>query len=98
MNLNKIQPKSGRKDLLLPIIKNCETFFKQTDRKAEETFEFKLTKPRETFHFNPPISIQRSWMIVLRSLEVYNSVFNITEENIKFELYTDILDKISLEV
>ena len=36
-------------------------------------------------------------MIGLTSLEVYNSVFNITEESNKFELYTDNFDEISFE-
>ena len=31
-------------------------------------------------------------MIGLTSLEVYNSIFIISEENIKFELYTDTFD------
>ena len=59
----------------------------QTHRKAEETLEFKITKPKETFHFKPPIPIEGSWMIGLTDLEVYNSIFNITKENKKFELY-----------
>ena len=54
----------------------------------QKTLEFKLTKPRETFHFNPPILIEGSRVIGLTSLEVYNSMFNIREENNKFELYT----------
>ena len=48
-----------------------------------------MTKPKVTFHFRPPIRIQGSWMIVLTILEVYNSIFNTTEENNKFELYRD---------
>ena len=82
-----IRPKNETEDLLLSIIKNCETLIDQTHRKAEETLEFKMVKPRETFHFKPPIQIQGDWMIGLTNLEVYNSVFNITEENNKFELY-----------
>ena len=46
-----------------------------------------MTKPKETFHFKPPIQIKGDWMIGLTDLEVYNSIFNITEENNKFELY-----------
>ena len=46
-----------------------------------------MIKPRETFHFNAPIQINGNWMIGLTDLEVYNSNFNITEENIKFKLY-----------
>ena len=87
MNLNMIRPKNETEDLLLSITKNCETLIDQTHRKAEETLEFKMVKPRETFHFHPPIQIQGSWMLGLVDLEVYNSIFNITEENNKFELY-----------
>ena len=46
-----------------------------------------MIKPKETFHFKPPIHIKGDWMIGLVDLEVYNSIFNITEENNKFELY-----------
>ena len=87
MNLNMIRPKNETEDLLLSITKNCETLIEQTHRKAEETLEFKMNKSRETFHFKPPIQIKGDWMIGLTGLEVYNSIFNITEGNNKFELY-----------
>ena len=48
-----------------------------------------MIKPREIFHFIPPVQIKGDWMIGLTSLEVYNSIFNITEENSKFEIYRD---------
>ena len=84
-----IRPKNDTEDLLLSITKNCETLIDQTHRKTEETLEFKMFKPRETFHFRPPIQFPGSWMIGLTSLEVYNFFFNITERNNKFELYRD---------
>ena len=56
-------------------------------RKVEETLEFKLNKSMQTFHFNPPVDVKEDWMIGLLSLEVYNSIFNITEENNKLKLY-----------
>ena len=46
-----------------------------------------MVKPKETFHFNPPIQVKEDWTLGLIDLEVYNSIFNITEENNKFELY-----------
>ena len=55
--------------------------------------EFKMVKPRETFHFNPPIQIKGDWTLGLVNSEVYNSIFNITQENNKFELYTDSFDE-----
>ena len=81
-----IRPKNETQGLLLSITKKCETLIEQTHTKPQETLEFKMTKTRETFHFKPPISIQGSRMIGLTSLEVYNSIFNITEDNNKFEL------------
>ena len=87
MNLNIIRPKTQTEDLLLSITKNCETLIEQTHRKAEGTLEFKMNKSREIFHFSPPIQIKGDWMIGLTDLEVYNSIFNITEENNKFQLY-----------
>ena len=72
MNLNIRRPKNKIEDLLLSINKNCETPIEQTHRKTEETLEFKMTKPREIFHFNPPVSIKGSWRVGLVSLEVYN--------------------------
>ena len=67
----------------------------QTHRKAEETLEFKMLEPTETFQFKPSIQIKGDWMLGLIDLEVYNSIFNITKENNKFELYTDTFDEFS---
>ena len=89
MNLNMIKPKNETEDLLLSITKNCETLIEQTRRKAEQTLEFNMNKSKETFHFSQPIQIQGNWMIGLIDLEVYNSIFNITEEKNKFEIYRD---------
>ena len=49
--------------------------------------KFNLTKSSETFFLNPPIQIKGDWMIGLTSLEIYNSIFNITEQNNNFEFY-----------
>ena len=56
-----------------------------------------MLKPRETFHFNPPIDTKGDWMLGLINLEVYNSIFNTTKENNKFELYVDTFDEFSFE-
>ena len=82
-----IRPKTETEDLLLSITKNCETLIEKTHTKPQETLEFKMIKPRETFHFKPPIQITGDWMIGLTDLKVYKSIFNITEENNKFDLY-----------
>ena len=59
----------------------------QTHRKAEETLDFKMTRPKETMTFKPLISVEGSWMTGLTDLEVYNSTLNITEENNEFNFY-----------
>ena len=82
-----ITPKNETQHLLLSITKNCQTLIEQTHRKPEGTLEIKMIKLRETFHFKPPIQVKGDWLIGLTDLEVYNSIFNITEENNKFELY-----------
>ena len=91
-----IIPKNKTEDLLLSISKNCETLIEQIHRKPEEVLEFNMTKSREIFHFTPPMGIKEDWMLGLTDLEVYNSIFNITEENNKFELYRDTSDKFGL--
>ena len=59
--------------------------------------EFKLTKSREYFHFNPVIQVKGNWKLGIISLEVYNAIFNITEHNKNFELYTDNFDEFLFE-
>ena len=86
MNLNMIRPKNQTEDILPSITKNCETLIERSHRKAEETLEFKMIKPKEIFHFNQPIQV-KDWMLGLTDLEVYNSIFNKTAENKKFKLY-----------
>ena len=58
-----IRPKKETEGLILSIAKNCETVIEQTHREAEEALEFKMTKPRETFRFNPSIRNKDDWMI-----------------------------------
>ena len=97
MNLNKIHPKNETEHLRLSVTKNCETLIEQTHRKPEDTLKFKMIKPREIFHFTPPIHIKGDWMLGFTDLEVYNSIFIIAKGNNKFELYTDTFDGFSFE-
>ena len=57
-----IRPKNETYDLLLSNTKNCETLIEQTHKKPQETLEFKMNKPREVFHFKPPIHIKGDWI------------------------------------
>ena len=87
MNLNMVQLKNETEDILLSNTKNCETPNKQTHTRPEETLEFKMTKSRELFSFYSRIQMNGDWMLGLTSLEVYNSISNLTEETNKFKLY-----------
>ena len=87
--------KNKTEALLLALTKNCQTLVEQTHTKSQKRLEFILTKPSEIFSFKPPISVEGCWTRGFTSLEVYNSIFNITEENNKFELYTDHFVEIS---
>ena len=42
-----------------------------------------------------PLSFEEFWMLGLESLEVYNCCFNITEENNKFDPYTETFGEFS---
>ena len=92
MNSNMIRPKCQTEDLLLSVTKKCQTLIEQTHTRPEETLEYRMIKPRETFHFSPPNQFNGDWMIGLTDLRVYNSIFNITTTNNKFEIY-DFPDK-----
>ena len=54
----------------------------QTKTKPQETLEFNLRKPVETCSFRIPLSLEDGeWLIRVTSLEVYNSIFRIIQEN-----------------
>ena len=94
-----ITPKIETDDFLLSITKNCETLIKQTLTRPQQTLEFKLTQPKQTFSSTPSINLglDCNWMLRLKKIEVSNAIFNITEEKNKFELYTDNFDELSFE-
>ena len=75
-----VRPKIETEDFLLSITKNCEALIEQTLTKPQETLEFKLNKAREKAYFNSTINIEGYSMIGFTSLQVHNSIFNITEE------------------
>ena len=97
MNLNKIGHKTETEGLIVSISENCELLIKQTNRKPQETLEFKLSKPRVTSSLKPSfiLGLDTKWTIGLSSLEVYFSLFNIKEETIKIELYSYSFDESS---
>ena len=75
-------------ELLLLIKKHTDTLIENTRTRPQETLEFKMNKPMQTFSFNPPINLfeEVKWLLVVSSLECTNSVFNITNENHSFSI------------
>ena len=58
----------------------------QTKTKPQETLEFEMIRSKQTFSFNPPITLveEGNWLLGVSSLECTNSVFNISDENNSF--------------
>ena len=73
-------------DLLLLNKKHTDILIEQTKTKPQETLDFKMNKPMQTFSFNPPIILveEGKWLLAVFSLECTNFVFNITNENNSF--------------
>ena len=75
-------------ELLLLIKKHTDTLIEQTRTKPQETLEFKMDKQKQTFSFNPSISLieEEKWLLAVTSFECTISVFNITDENNSFSI------------
>ena len=54
-----------------------------THSKPQETLELKMTKQKESFSFDVPLELPEQWMMEVTSLEVFNTVYNISENNNK---------------
>ena len=80
------------KGWLLSLKKLWEAF-QTTLYKSTRNIGICIHQTKKNFSFNPPFSIEESGLIGLTGLEWYISIFNITEGNIKFELFTHNFDE-----
>ena len=46
-----------------------------------------MTEQKESFSFDISLELSEKWMMGVTSLEVYNTVYNITEKNNKLEIH-----------
>ena len=94
MNLDMIRPRSKTEVFLISSAKNCETLIKQTLTKTQRTLDFKNSKSREFFWFEPSFNLGliSNWMVELTNLEVKKSFLEKRQGNNKFELFTHTLD------
>ena len=75
-----------KESLLLSIAKSNLDIVENTLSKPQETLEFKMNKQKESFSFDVPLELPEQWMMGVTSLEVYNSVYNITNKNNSFQI------------
>ena len=90
MDLSNFVTYDKKESLLLSIAKSNLDIVENTLSEPQETLEFKMNKQKESFSFDIPLDLPEQWMMGVTSLEVYNTVYNITEKNNKFKLlYTE---------
>ena len=75
-------------ELLLLIKKHTDTLIQQTRTKPQETLEFKMIKPMQTFSLNLPMNLveEGKWLMAVSLFDCTNSVYNITNENNSFSI------------
>ena len=86
MDLSTFVTYDKKESLLLSIAKSNQEIVENTHSKPQETLEFKMTKQKESFSFDVPLILNEKWMMGVTSLEVYNTVYNITEKNNKLQI------------
>ena len=68
--------------LLLEMAKSNREIAQNTKIKQQETLEFKMNTNSKYFKFDESLILERGeWKMGVISLEVYNSVYNITSKN-----------------
>ena len=86
MDLTNFVTYDKKESLLLSIAKSNQEIVENTHSKPQETLEFKMNKQKESFSFDVPLEMPEQWMMGVTSLEVYNSVYNITNKNNSFQI------------
>ena len=86
MDLSNFVTYDKKESLLLSIAKSNQEIVENTHSKPQETLEFKMNKQKESFSFDIPLELPEKWMMGVTSLEVYNTVYNITEKNNKLKI------------
>ena len=86
MDLSTFVTYDKKESLLLSIAKSNQEVGENIHSKPQETLEFKMTKQKESFSFDVPLELPEKWMMGVTRLEVYNTVYNITEKNNKLAI------------
>ena len=86
MDLSNFVTYDKKESLLLKIAKSNQEIVENTQSKPQETLEYKKTKQKKYFSFDVPLELNEQWMMGVPSLEVYNTVKNITNSNNKLKI------------
>ena len=86
MDLSNFVTYDKKESLLLNIAKSNQEIVENNHSKPLETLEFKITKQKESFSIDVPLQLIEKWIMGVTSLEVYNTVYNITNTNNKQEI------------
>ena len=86
MDLSTFVTYDKKESLPLNIAKSNQEIVENTLSKPQGTLEFKMIKQKESFSFDVPLELPEKWTMGVTSLEVYNTVYNITEKNNKLEI------------
>ena len=78
MDLSNFVTYDKKEPLLLNIAKSNQEIVENSHSKPLETLEFKMTKQKESFSFDVPLELKEQWMMGVTNLEVYNTVYSIT--------------------
>ena len=86
-------------ELLLLIKKHTETLIEQTKTKPQETPEFKMIRPKQTFSFNSLINLvgEGKWLLAVSLFDCTKSVFDITNETIPFQSLYQVIGRTILK-
>ena len=95
MDLSNFVTYDKKESLLLSIAKSNLDIVENTLSKPRETLEFKMNKQKESFSFDIPLELPENWTMGVTSLEVYNTVYNLTEKNNKLKI---LLRKYQLDI
>ena len=55
--------------------------------KVQATLEIKMTKPKENINVDQDLNVLEKWLMGVTYLQLYNTVWNITERNIELAHY-----------
>ena len=99
MDLSNFVTYDKKESLPLSIAKSNQEIVENTHSKPQEFLEFKKAKQKEFFSVDVPLHLDEKWMMGVTSLEIYNTVYNITEKsnNLQILLKFEQLDALEFD-